>query len=345
MPPTARPQSTVPHTRWWLWPNVLSLDAPAIAVLWTWLFAACDRLHFGWGLYAVVFGVVWCVYVADRLIDVRRSAGGRAETARHAFYRRHWRIVLPLLVAVAAVTLWAILFRIPEIIVRPAAFATVLVVLYFSQNIGRLGRGFLIASTAVTALILVTAVGLVPLHPVFKGLYAAMCFSLVVLAVRGSERVRFGILPKELLCGIAFAVGAALPTFVYSARGWFDMFSSPPVWAFAGLCTLNCVGIAVAEGDADRENDEAALPQQLPGIERLFPLLVIAVAVIAFHGWKQAGWSDRSWPILASVLVGLAGCGILHAVRHRLEPAAHRVLADTALLGPLLVMPHVLARG
>src|SRR4051812_25331299 len=72
----------------WLWLNLLSLDAPIVALVWQDLAAR----SFGHPLRPaarIVLGLtVWAVYLADRLLDVRAPGAGQ-NTARHHFYRRH----------------------------------------------------------------------------------------------------------------------------------------------------------------------------------------------------------------------------------------------------------------
>jgi hypothetical protein len=78
--------------QFWLWPNLLSLDAPLVAVLWQVLFLRCFHVP-GSTLPAVLLvSAVWLIYAADRALDSWRGAGSRP---RHEFYRRHWRAVLP----------------------------------------------------------------------------------------------------------------------------------------------------------------------------------------------------------------------------------------------------------
>ena len=76
----------------WLWLNLLSLDAPVVALVWQDLAAR----SFGNPLRLpsrVVLGLtVWAVYLADRLLDVRAS-GPIPNTARHQFCQRHRRAV------------------------------------------------------------------------------------------------------------------------------------------------------------------------------------------------------------------------------------------------------------
>ncbi len=118
--------------------------------------------------------------------------------------------------------------------------------------------------------------------------------------------VHAGRLPggKEILVGSLFGVGVGL-----TACG------GPAVVAFAGLCVANCALISRWESAPDR-----------PGA--WLPATAAAVAGSA------AGFSDiRVSVAVAAALLALGG---LHAARRRLGPAAIRVLADAALLTPLL---------
>ena len=73
------------HSRPWLWPNLLSLDAPIVALLWQLLFIRCFHGSLG-VLPAVLLAIaVWLIYVADRMLDAWR---GLTKQPRHEFYRR-----------------------------------------------------------------------------------------------------------------------------------------------------------------------------------------------------------------------------------------------------------------
>ncbi len=80
----------------WTLPNLLSLDAPLVAVLWQ----AVIARHLGLALqpvHALVLGAsVWLVYAADRWLDGWRIRNGAPTTLRHAFYMA-WRGPLALL--------------------------------------------------------------------------------------------------------------------------------------------------------------------------------------------------------------------------------------------------------
>lgn len=76
---------------------MLSLDAPAVAVLWQLLFAKSFQVRIGAGVTILLALVVWLIYVADRLLDALKSPPGDAEATRHLFYRRHlWGFLFPL---------------------------------------------------------------------------------------------------------------------------------------------------------------------------------------------------------------------------------------------------------
>lgn len=79
-------------TRPWLWPNLLSLDAPLIALLWQLLFVRCFHSRPSAWSPVLLAASVWLIYAADRTLDAWRGSGNRP---RHEFYKRHWRMVLP----------------------------------------------------------------------------------------------------------------------------------------------------------------------------------------------------------------------------------------------------------
>lgn len=85
--------------RIWLWPNLLSLDAPLVALLWQILFARCFHARVDPLPSLLLVLAVWLIYAADRTLD---AWTGSAARPRHEFYRRHWRALLPLWIAVLA---------------------------------------------------------------------------------------------------------------------------------------------------------------------------------------------------------------------------------------------------
>ena len=87
------PDALSPVRPFWLWPHLLSLDAPLIAVLWQVLLAQDLLVRVSRGELLVLGLCVWLVYVADRVFDVVRHPFGEGwEPARRTFYRTHLRI-------------------------------------------------------------------------------------------------------------------------------------------------------------------------------------------------------------------------------------------------------------
>ena len=74
----------------WLWPNLISLDAPIVAVVWAWIFAETWRVQWiNSKIFYVLPGVVWIIYVLDRMLD-NQSSKGTLESSRHQFHGENW---------------------------------------------------------------------------------------------------------------------------------------------------------------------------------------------------------------------------------------------------------------
>jgi hypothetical protein len=113
------------HSRPWLWPNLLSLDAPIVALLWQVLFVRCFHGSLGMLPAALLAVAVWLIYVADRTLDAWRGTAGAAGQPRHEFYRRHWRAVLPVWIGALGAGGWLAWNRLPgPLFVEGAAVAS-----------------------------------------------------------------------------------------------------------------------------------------------------------------------------------------------------------------------------
>jgi hypothetical protein len=84
----------------WLWPNLLSLDAPIVAVLWQGFLAYRFSIPLRPAGRLVLFLTVWAIYLADRLLDARKPPSV-PEPARHRYYRRHSNLMTAVLAVVA----------------------------------------------------------------------------------------------------------------------------------------------------------------------------------------------------------------------------------------------------
>lgn len=74
--------------RWWQWPTVLSLDAPAVALTWQAMAAAQTHAGLSFAPRFVLGASVWLAYSADRWIEGWRLRPEQVQTQRHAFYQQ-----------------------------------------------------------------------------------------------------------------------------------------------------------------------------------------------------------------------------------------------------------------
>jgi len=75
---------------WWLWWNILSIDAPTVSVVWALLFAECYGAKLSTAQMVALNLTIWTVYACDRLLDSWRSTSTKHLQERHVFYARHW---------------------------------------------------------------------------------------------------------------------------------------------------------------------------------------------------------------------------------------------------------------
>jgi hypothetical protein len=249
--------------RAWLWPNLLSLDAPLVAVLWQILFARCFHAAVNVLAAVLLMLAVWLIYAADRVLDAWHDS---CRLPRHDFYRRHWRAVLPIWSVILAIAGWLAWTGLPSSLLLEGLILLAVVILYF---------------------------GAVHLAP-------------------SAIRRKF---PKEAAVAVLFALGATVAT-------WNEVRSAADVETillFSCLCWINCVAIEQWEsGEAGWPIGAAALAVGL-------------AAVVLLHQHRPVLSSAEAASALAFVF--------LDRGRNYFTADALRVLADVALLSPLLFLP------
>lgn len=251
--------SPTPAPRFWLWPNLLSLDAPIVALLWQILFARCFHVDVTATATALLVLVVWLIYTADRVFDAR----GESKLPRHEFYRRHWRavaLVWPLGLTIAGWLAWT---RLPVLLLERGLILLLAVTLYF------------------------VFVHMAPLRS----------------------------WPKELAVAALFALGASI-------TAWGRIRSAADIAIivlFSCLCWINCAAI---------EKWERRI-KEWPVCLAATCVALIAVSLLY-----------RERPLLSGAEMASAmAFVVLDLERNRLSRDALRVLADVALLSPLLFLP------
>jgi len=121
---------------WWLYPNLLSLDAPLVALIWLHIFAQTWRVDYHPNVAYVALGLcVWAIYVGDRLLDISLFGSGADKLEpRHHFHHKH-RVLLKVSVILAVVIgLVLVVTRMPMTIYQYLLMGGVLVAGFFGLS-------------------------------------------------------------------------------------------------------------------------------------------------------------------------------------------------------------------
>jgi hypothetical protein len=114
----------------WLWLNLLCVDAPVVALVWQDFLTRCYPSSLSFAGRVVLALTVWAIYLADRLIDIRQPMAEN-ESSRHRFCRQN-RGLMKLLLAIALVSdILAAALWLRAAIVRTGLIAVGAVVFYF----------------------------------------------------------------------------------------------------------------------------------------------------------------------------------------------------------------------
>ena len=195
----------------WLIPNLLSLDAPLVAVVWLYIFAKTWRVEYlPWAAYISLGLVVWVIYVTDRLLDASlgSSSSGKLE-ARHEFHQRHRKFFTRAAI-VAGVT------------------ALVLVVLRLPMTV----YGFSIGGSGTNG------------YAVLGAFFVGGFFVLSLFSTHGPNEIPYA---KNLMAGLSFAYGTAMLAHVYTGFEMWEFIRSRELICFAVLCVLNISAIDLWE--------------------------------------------------------------------------------------------------
>ncbi len=119
------------RTRPWLWPALLSLDAPAIAVLWLLLFSRALGVGVPRTETAVLAMAVWLIYVADRILDSFRESEREPLAPRHWFYREYRAAFVAPFCAILLLAAWLAWTRLDERTLRGGVALGAMVAAYF----------------------------------------------------------------------------------------------------------------------------------------------------------------------------------------------------------------------
>lgn len=122
--------------RVWLWLNLVSLDAPVVAVLWQTLLDKCIHAAPAALPSAALALSVWFIYVSDRLLDALRIRSG-VTSPRHRFYRRHWRAFIAAAMASLFALGWLCGRLSPELLCSGSVLLGAVVIYFLSVHAAR----------------------------------------------------------------------------------------------------------------------------------------------------------------------------------------------------------------
>jgi hypothetical protein len=268
----------------WLWPNLLGLDAAAVAVCWQWIFTRSFGINLPSVIYLVLALSAWTIYLADRLLDVFRSAPNELATERHRFTRKHSGKLIVLLILAATLDLTLIICFVPMILAITGCVTAALLGIYYLIRLGFTGK-----------------IGT--------------------------------LIPREVLCGMLFALGSAIGPHAFApvSLNEFDYFL--PVVFFGLVCSASCILISIWECDADIASNDPSFASSrsrlIPHISTVLSGLVFISAALAFF--------ESSQILLATALSALALRITLHFEQQLSRPLL-RALADALLLTPLVFL-------
>lgn len=279
----------------WLYPNLLSLDAPLVAVLWLWVFASMWRADYlPAPAYIVLWLAVWSVYIFDRLFDASlRSGSPELLEERHRFHLEHKGKFRICGFAAASGALLITLTALPVQIFSYATFGGVLVLAFFALSIfsshrrGEVEYG--------------------------KNIIAGLAFA---YGTTLAAHVHVPALNSVL--GIRF----------------LDLAISPEVLVFAVLCIVNITAIDVWESSLHSPDVEERATAEL-SITLPLALLAAASVVFAYKASRDDGTETIERYYYIAILTASALFHVLGRCRGRFTSSQLRVLADVALIIPV----------
>jgi len=277
-------------------PNLLSLDAPLVAVAWLYIFAQTWRVvYHPWPPYAALALAVWGIYAADRLFDAHWRRGDGRLRLRHRAHKRLRRVLMVAVPAAFGVALWIAMSRLPFAIFSYVVPGGVLVAGFFVSAM-LAGRGDEI--------------------PYMKNLLAGFAFSYGT-AVGAHVFTSYGM-----------ALGGN--GYLFTA-GVFDLLRSPEMLTFGVLCALNITAVDVWERSRGLADPEAKAADEMM---LTVPLALLALVALALA--LRAVPTGPIRPFYYAILVSAALLLMVNRIKHRFSTDALRVIADLCLLAPWL---------
>ncbi|WP_346188356.1 hypothetical protein [Rubritalea halochordaticola] len=309
----------------WLWPNLLSLDAPIVACIWMWMLARAMRVQYvELSSYAVLAAAVWCVYVLDRIKDVfsgKHPVEGEMPW-RHEF---HWKLKWLLLVLVAAVIVYSgysSLYVLSREMLSAGLVGAFLVLVYFvvaafDRADVAYGKNFFAGMVFAFGTAVPVVIYSQPMPAVLSDVIAPLQ---VALQEGGAIAMLGGILLalKEYIIMVLGSLGVVL--------------FSVHVVLFGLLCVMNITAIDLWERSRRSDDQEVKDASEFSLSAGLMALVAGAMISAAFFV------DDYGRPLCYAVMISAALLQVINRKRYKFSLDAQRVLADIALVVPAPLM-------
>lgn len=132
-----RNDAPIPHIG--AWPNLIGLDSPMVAVCWQAMFGKISGADLPWFIHLILGLSTWCIYLADRIIDVMRS-DQQAVTSRHRFTQSHRNKLISLLIIISISNLILIIKYLPHQLWVSGLITLGLIAIYYLIRLTRLQK-------------------------------------------------------------------------------------------------------------------------------------------------------------------------------------------------------------
>jgi len=309
----------------WLWPNLLSLDAPIVAVVWMWMLARAMGVQYVEGTsYWVLAASVWCVYVVDRIRDVysgKHSIEGEMPW-RHEF---HWRcrwILMLIVVVVVLYSGYSSLYVLSREMLSAGLVGLFMVGLYFLvAKFDRADVAYIKNFLAGVIFAFGVAVAVVIYSRPLPTLLTDVIEPFVFAKRQGDVGSMIG--------GIFSGAGLYVLMVV---RSLAVVVGTVHVVLFALLCVMNISAIDLWERSRRSEDPEIKEESEVSLSAGLMALVAGAVFSAAFFV------DDYGRPLCYAVMISAALLQVINRQRARFSVDALRVLADVAMVLPAPLM-------
>lgn len=299
------------RTPLWLFPNLLSIDAPLVALAWMWMYSQATRVEYVAAATWVVLPVaVWCVYVLDRLLDGWRHPELRDSSPRHRFHWRFRWLLLAVSLVAGVSCVYQALFTLPRAIFSAGLVAMMICAVYFLIAFFRT-KEVPYLKNFIAGMVFAMGVG-IPINAANSNLLVTD-FNEVVYAFQNT-----GVL--HVMWNFLIMIVSTL---------YVVFIGSKEVWVFGLLCMMNITAIDLWENARVSEDREIA---DVNESTLTLGLIFLAGGALLFAAMEA---DEFAKPFFYAVMVSAALLQGINHYRERFSMNALRVLADLSLLAPL----------